>query len=47
MGFRSWLFSEPLGLSRLVKEIRVIEKSLGLPKEVGEKMMIKKLRKFK
>ena len=41
---------EPLGLSRLVKEIRVIEKSLGLPKKVitpGEKMMIKKLRKFK
>mgnify|MGYP000680819222 CR=1 FL=1 len=41
---------EPLGLSRLVKEIRVIEKSLGLAKKVitpGEKMMIKKLRKFK
>ena len=35
---------EPLGLSRLVKEIRVIEKSLGLAKKVitpGEKMMIK------
>ncbi|WP_440657150.1 N-acetylneuraminate synthase family protein [Candidatus Pelagibacter sp. HIMB1509] len=41
---------EPLGLSRLVKEIRVIEKSLGSAKKViteGEKLMIKKLRKYK
>ena len=41
---------EPLGLNRLVKEIRIIERSLGSEKKVvtsGEKLMIKKLRKYK
>ena len=47
MGFRHSCSLEPLGLSRLVKEIRVIEKSLGLKKVITGEDDDKKIEKFK
>lgn len=40
---------EPLGFARLIKDIRTVEESLGVPKKIvfpEEKKMMKKLRKF-
>ena len=40
---------EPLGFARLIKDVRTVEDSLGVPKKIvfaEEKKMMKKLRKF-
>ena len=40
---------EPLGFARLIKDIRTVEKSLGVPKKIifpEEIKMMEKLRKF-